>query len=159
MHKVNTADLDELHWRSPKGTFEGYGKQISEALGRERYSTDLMRRHPFDVELCRMPPGAKPFPYHAHSAQFEFYLAVSGSATIRHEGGTTAVIAGDAFLFKPGEAHQLINEGVEDFVYLCVADNPLGESWHYPDSGKCGVSLPERRFVGADPLDYYAGEE
>jgi hypothetical protein len=52
--KVNTRDLDEIEWSSPGGKFGGAGKEISEALGREPHSTDLLKRHPFDVEILRM---------------------------------------------------------------------------------------------------------
>ena len=67
---------------------------------------------------------------------------------------------GDAFLFKPGEPHQLTNTDLEeDLVVYVVADNPIGECYYYPDSKKWGLSLPERRFFRGDALDYYDGEE
>src|SRR3989442_9990699 len=69
MRKVNTNNMEELAWASPKGKFAGAGKQVSEALGRKPFSTDLMERHPFDVEICRIPPGKAAYPYHTHSAQ------------------------------------------------------------------------------------------
>ena len=34
----------------------------------------------------------------------------------RHVEGTTAIETGDAFLFKPGEPHQLINTSDQDMV-------------------------------------------
>jgi hypothetical protein len=40
-----------------------------------------------------------------------------------------------------------------------VADNPMGESCHYPDSGKWAVRSPERRLIRSEPLDYFEGEE
>jgi hypothetical protein len=40
-----------------------------------------------------------------------------------------------------------------------VADNPIGESCHYPDSGKWMVRSPERRVIASAPLDYLEGEE
>lgn len=73
MHKINTNELAEVSWASPKGKFAGAGKQVSEALGRNPKSTDLMERHPFDVEILRVPPGKANCPYHSHSAQWEFY--------------------------------------------------------------------------------------
>jgi len=103
MRKINTRDMEELTWSSPGGTFWGAGKQVSEALGRDPLSTDVMQRHPFDVEIQRLPPGTTPNIYHSHSAQWEFYHVISGFGTVRHEGGVTAIEAGDAFLFKPGE--------------------------------------------------------
>jgi uncharacterized cupin superfamily protein len=85
---------------------------------------------------------------------------ISGRGLVRDERGTTAVEAGDAFLFKPGEAHQITNPGgSEDLVLYVVADNPIGESCHYPDSDKWAVRSPERRLIRSEPLDYFDGEE
>jgi len=159
MRKVNTKDLPEDRWESPKGMFRGYGRSISVALGRKNDSTDLMERHPFDVEILRVAPGCTPYVYHSHGAQWEFYHVISGRGVVRDAGGMTAVEAGDAFLFKPGEAHQITNDGSEDLVVYVVADNPLAESTHYPDSGKWVVRSPERAFVRATPGDYFDGEE
>ena len=47
MTKINLRDLDEIHWSSPGGKYAGAGKQVSEALGRDPASTDLLKRHPF----------------------------------------------------------------------------------------------------------------
>lgn len=159
MRKINSNDVDELTWSSPKGTFGGAGKQISEALGRERDSTDLNKRHPFDVEIVRVSPGKRAFPYHSHSAQWEFYHVIAGTGSVRHEAGMTAIEAGDAFLFEPGQAHQLINDGTQELLIYVIADNPFGESCHYPDSNKWAVSSPERRLIRCEPLDYFDGEE
>jgi uncharacterized cupin superfamily protein len=159
MNKINTNQLEEFSWTSPKGKFAGAGREVSEALGRKPQSTDFMERQPFDVEICRLAPGQTPCPYHSHSAQWEFYHVISGKGIVRHQDGTTAIEASDAFLFKPGEPHQLINNGTEDLVLYIVADNPMGESCHYPDSGKWLVRSPERRLIRSEPLDYYDGEE
>jgi uncharacterized cupin superfamily protein len=159
MLKVNTNDIEELTWSSPKGRFAGAGKQVSEALGRQPSSHDLDARHPFDVEICRIAPGKTPYPYHSHSAQWEFYHVISGTGEVRHEEGTTPISAGDAFMFKPGEAHQIRNDGSVDLVLYVVADNPIGESNYFPDSKKWVVRSPERRVLRSDPLDYFDGEE
>ena len=159
MRKINTNNLSELPWSSPKGKFVGSGKQVSEALGRDPSSTDLSERHPFDVEICRIPPGKAPYPYHSHSAQWEFYHVMSGSGKVRHQEGTTDIEPGDAFLFKPGEPHQLINDAAEDLILYVVADNPIGESCYFPDSKKWTVRSPERRVIRSEDIDYYDGEE
>jgi len=144
MRKVNTNNMEELVWSSPKGKFAGAGKQVSEALGRKPFSTDLMERHPFDVEICRIPPGKAAYPYHTHSAQWEFYHIISGHGIARHKGGKISIAPGDAFIFGPNEPHQLINEGDQDLVMYVVADNPIGESGYYPDSKKWLVRCPEQ---------------
>jgi len=159
MRKVNTINMAEFTWASPKGKFAGAGKEVSEELGRNPASTDLNERHPFDIEISRIPPGKTPYPYHSHSAQWEFYHVISGSGTVRHKDGTSAIETGDAFIFKPGEPHQIINDGVQDLILYVVADNPIGESSYYPDSGKWGVRMPERRLLRSDALNYYDGEE
>jgi uncharacterized cupin superfamily protein len=132
---------------------------VSEALGRKPQSLDLNERHPFDVEILRIPPGKIPYPYHSHSAQWEFYHVISGRGQVRDAEGTTAIETGDAFVFKPGEPHQLINDSQGDLVMYVVADNPIGESLFYPDSRKWGVRLPERRVLRGEPVEYYDGEE
>jgi len=158
MHKINTHIMPEGTGSSPKGKFASTSKDVSEALGRKPTSTDLNERHPFDVEICRIPPGKKNYPYHSHSAQWEFYHVISGKGLARHKDGTTPIEAGDAFIFKPGEPHQLINDNTEDLILYVVADNPIGESCHYPDSQKWIVRSPERRLIRSEPLDYYDGE-
>src|SRR5437868_2054017 len=109
MRKINVRDIAEETWISPKGKFGGASKEVSVALGRKPTSMDLNERHPFDVEICRIPPGRSNCPYHSHSAQWEFYQVISGQGLVRHEGGSTPVETGDAFIFRPGEPHQLTN--------------------------------------------------
>jgi len=159
MHKVNCWKLEDYAWESPQGKFAGRGKEVSEALGRDPDSTDLNSRHPFDVEVATVPPGKSPYPFHSHSAQWEFYQVISGTGIARDKDGTTRIEPGDAFLFKPGEPHQITNDGTADLVLFVVADNPIGESCHYPDSGKWLVQLPERKIMRSEGLKYYDGEE
>jgi uncharacterized cupin superfamily protein len=128
MQKVNIKDIPEDAWSSPTGKFAGAGKGLSEALGRKPFSTELKERHPFDVEITRIPPGKTPYPYHSHSAQWEFYYVISGKGVARRKDGTTPIVAGDAFIFQPDEPHGFMNDGSEDLLLFVVADNPVGES-------------------------------
>jgi uncharacterized cupin superfamily protein len=159
MRKVNTNQMVELSWASPKGKFAGAGKQVSESLGRKPLSTDLKERHPFDVEILRIAPGKTPYPYHSHSSQWEFYHVISGKGLARHKEGTTPIETGDAFIFEPDQPHQITNNSSEDLVLYVVADNPIGESSYFPDSQKWIVRSPERRLIRSEALDYYDGEE
>ena len=162
MHKVNINEIKEEPWQSPGGKYAVSFKGISEALGRKPASLDLVKRHPFDLEWNRVPPARSNFPFHAHSAQWELYLIVSGDGNVRHKNGTTEVVAGDAFIFGPDEPHQLINSGQEDLVYYVIADNPIGESAYYPDSGKWKVnksSAADRVVIKGRETDYFDGEE
>jgi uncharacterized cupin superfamily protein len=159
LKKVNSNQIAELAWKSPMGKFIGAGKDVSEALGWDRESGEARRRHPFAVEILRIPPGQTPYPYHSHAAQWEFYHVISGRGTARDESGTTQIREGDAFIFGPGEAHQLFNDSAEDLLLYVVADNPIGESCFYPDSNKWLVRSPERRLLRGEALDYFDGEE
>ena len=113
MRKVNVKDIPEKKRKSPKGKFRRFMKDISVALGREPESLDLSKRHPFDLTLVRIPKGKFLCPYHAHAAESELYLVVSGHGNVRDKNETTEVGPGDAFLFQPGEAHQLWNAGMK----------------------------------------------
>ena len=159
MRKVNLKDIEEWEWKSPGGKHAASFKGISEALGRDPNSLDLAKRHPFDLEL---PPGKQNFPYHAHSAQWELYLIIKGQGSVRHEDGTTGVVAGEALIFGPNESHQITNSGEEDLLYYVIADNPIGESSYFPDSGKWKVnksSSADRVVVKGEETDYFDGEE
>ena len=166
MRKVNLKDIPEQERKSPKGKFGRFMKNISVALGREPESLDLSKRHPFDLALVRIPKGKTLCPYHAHAAESELYLVVSGRGSVRDRNGTTQVGPGDAFFFQPGEAHQVANVGDEDFVYYVIADNPrsggkTGDSCFYPDSGKWAVTTDgvDEVIVKGTDTDYFADEE
>jgi uncharacterized cupin superfamily protein len=161
MRKVNLKDIGEQERKSPKGKFHKFVKDVSIALGRDKESLDLAKRHPFDLASVRIPKGKSYCPYHSHGAESELYLVVSGRGSIRDKEGTTEVGAGDSFFFGPGEAHQLTNAGEEDFVYYVIADNPRGDSCYYPDSGKFAVILEgeQDEIVTGRIADYFEGEE
>jgi uncharacterized cupin superfamily protein len=98
-------------------------------------------------------------PLHSHSAQWEFYHVISGTGVVRDKDGVTPIGPGDAFIFGPGSPHQVSNNSLGDLVLYIVADNPTGESCHYPDSGKWAVRSPEYAIIRSEPLDYHDGEE
>jgi uncharacterized cupin superfamily protein len=159
MKKVNIRDIPQSTRTSPKGKFSRTNTDLSIALGRKPDSTDLTERHPFDVQVCSIPPGTSRCPFHAHTAQWEFFHVISGSGIVRHKDGLTRIEKDDAFLFAPEEPHQLTNDGPENLVLYIVADNPIGEACYYPDSKKWSIEARSSRIVRSDPLDYYDGEE
>jgi uncharacterized cupin superfamily protein len=160
MRKANISQLAEEASGSPSGKFRTFDKPLNEALGGDSRSMDLTKRWPFDVEMTRIPPGAANYPLHTHAIQWEFYLIVTGIATVRHKDGETEVGPGDFFIFGPGEPHQMVNRGTSDVTYCCVADNPLNDHAYYPDSDKWIVRVPENRvFLKGQRVDYYTGED
>ena len=84
---------------------------------------------------------------------------ISGTGIVRHSDGMSPIEAGDAFLFAPGQPHQLINNSSEDLILYVVADNPFGESNYFPDSQKWIVRSPATRAIRSEAVDNYEGEE
>jgi uncharacterized cupin superfamily protein len=160
MRLINLTAVQEKEKQSPKGKYHSFMKEVSVALGRDPRSLHLMKRHPFDLAVVRIPPGATLCPYHAHSAQWELYVVIAGAGSVRHDEGVSEVASGDVFLFGPGEAHQIANHGQEDLVYHVIADNPFGTTCYYPDSKKWMVGQPSERIVlKGGEADYFDGEE
>ncbi|MCX6955266.1 MAG: cupin domain-containing protein [Verrucomicrobia bacterium] len=145
-------------WSSPKKKYRASFKQLSDAVGAKRNTPTGLGGHPFDLELGKVPAGYSGCPLHSHSAQWEFYIFLSGTATVRTLAGTTVVQAGDAVLHPPGEAHQFTNTGPDDVLYWLIGDNPAHDVCYYPDSNKWGQSSPRGNFR-ATPVDYWDGEE
>lgn len=158
MKTVNVDDLAWEEWSSPGGKFHGSSKELSIALGARRNAPLGDGGHPFDLELGRLRSGKTGCPMHSHSSQWELFVILTGRGTVRYGSAQRDVRAGDAVMHPPGEAHQLINTGETDLDYLLVADNPLVDIWHYPDSDKWGFRHP-RKFFRATDVEYYLGED
>ncbi len=156
--KLNLDDVPWETWSSPKGTFRGNSKELSIALGAKRNTATGLGGHPFDVEFGRLAPGECGCPFHSHAAQWELFIFLSSRATVRADSETHEFPAGTIVLHPPGEAHQFRNSGSEPLDYLLIADNPLVDYWHYPDSNKWGVRAP-RKYFRMTEADYYDGEE
>jgi uncharacterized cupin superfamily protein len=160
MLKTSIAAVPEEIWETPGGRFRQRSRAVSIALGCDPRSNDASRRHPFDFEHCTIPPRSAACPYHAHSAQWEMYVVLAGEGVVRDEAGRHPLVPGDVVLFPPNEAHQILNESDADLVMLIIADNPLGESCHYPDSGKWLVNTGSKReVIKGHVVDYLDGEE
>jgi uncharacterized cupin superfamily protein len=153
--------IDALPWESfesPQRKFRGASKGLSEALGALRNKPTGLGGHPFDLELGKIPPGFSCCPYHSHATQWEFYIFLEGTGTVRTADGLHPVGPGDVVLHPPGEAHQFTNTGATDLQYFLIADNPPVDIWQYPDSGKWGFNAPRKFFRPAD-AGYWDGEE
>lgn len=159
MKKINLHALPEEEQRSPKGKYQSFCKNISVALSARRRVNEPGERHPFDLQIRRLPPGKSVCPCHSHATQWELFLIVSGAAIVRHDGETHPVAAGDVFIHPPGVAHKITNiSATDDLVVQIIADNPEADVCHYPDSGKYGTRLIGKYFRITE-ADYFDGEE
>jgi uncharacterized cupin superfamily protein len=151
-------DIAWEDWSSPKGKFRGSFRGVSLAFGARHKTPVGLGGHPFDVEFGKVPAGAALFPFHSHSAQWEFYYFTAGGGEFRLGDARFAVEPGDCVMAAPGAAHMFSNRGDSDLHYCVIADDHTNETWHLPDSGKVGFSNP-RRFVRTVEVDYFDGEE
>ena len=122
------------------------------------------------ANVTRVPPGKAAFPFHHHHANEEHFFILSGSGVMRYGAETHAVRPNDYIVIPPGGpelAHQLINTGDEELVYLGISTSQLPEVVGYPDSGKTGVrnsysSTLTARFLvedtAKDTVTYWDGE-
>jgi uncharacterized cupin superfamily protein len=158
MNKINQNQVEWVEQKSPRGKYHLFRRFLSVALGGKRDLDTWGGGHPFELELTRIPPGKTNWPYHAHSAQWELYVVLSGHGQTRTPEGKSEIGPGDCFLCSPGEPHQIHNSGTEDLVYYVIADNPQADITNYPDSGKWSIK-PQRKSFEMTEVDYYKGEE
>ena len=144
MRKVNVSEIEEEPWQSPRGKYAASFKGISLALGRDENSTDLAKRHPFDLEITRVPPGKMNFPYGGHSAQWEMYLVISGNGTVRDEQGTTDIQPGDAFLFPPTNRTRFATSVMSILFIMSLPITPsvIPRITRTATSGRCTAARP-----------------
>ena len=145
MKLVHIPDLPETRAKSPTGKYDSFARDISLALGGIKDTGAWGGGHPFDLQQRRVPPGASVCPLHAHTAQWELFVVLSGLGRVRTgDGLVSEVRAGDAFVQPPGTAHQITNPGPGDLVFLVIADNLPVDSTFYPESGKWQLK-PQRK--------------
>ena len=102
MRKTNTKDIVEVNWTSPKGTFAGAGKEISEALGRKPQSTNInetastltLRSGVSRREKISLPPIIRT------ARRGSFTTSFPSKGTVRHKDGTTAIETGRRIHFQ-----------------------------------------------------------
>jgi uncharacterized cupin superfamily protein len=120
------------------------------------------------ANLTEVAPGSVSFPCHYHCATEEAIYVLGGSGVARIGADRVRVRAGDwiAYPVGPGHAHQMINDGAEPLVYLCVsASFQKVDIVGYPDSKKLAATAgtfekPLHRWISreGESVDYWEGE-
>jgi len=88
------------------------------------------------VQIREVPPGAAICPLHAHAVQWELFVVIAGSATVRTLDRRESVRPGEAVLQPPGTARQIITTGGDPFSVYVIADHSPSDNTWYPDSKK-----------------------
>ncbi|HEV8679021.1 MAG TPA: cupin domain-containing protein [Stellaceae bacterium] len=139
--------------------FEARVAPLAERLGGARIGANV----------TTVSPGKAAYPLHHHFGNEEHFFVISGRGTLRFGDTTYPVAPGDYIVTPPGGpglAHQLVNTGADDLVYLALSTMTLPEVVGYPDSGKTGVRAEPTagsRFLIDDAarnaLSYYDRED
>jgi uncharacterized cupin superfamily protein len=125
--------------------------------------------------VTKVPPGKRAFPFHCHHVNEEMFFVLEGSGVLRFGAAEHAVRKGDFVACPPGGpevAHQFVNTGTGDLVYLAVSTRGEADAWTYPDSGKVGMqagvdlnsgwppkaTLPARYMKDGSQAEYWDGE-
>lgn len=120
--------------------------------------------------LYAVPPGRTAVPFHRHHTADELFFILAGTGTYRFGDERVEVKSGDC-LGAPagGEAHQLINTGVEELRYIAFSNNTNADVTEYVDSGRIRVDIGatghhrEDATFGAGgkltPMGYWDGED
>lgn len=123
------------------------------------------------ANVTRIPPGKAAFPFHHHHGNEEHFFILGGVGVLRLGKEVHEVKPQDYIVNLPGgpeRAHQLINTGEEDLVFLAISTSIVPEVVGYPDSAKTGVrpaSLDDDdfRFLMSDSAKntraYWDGED
>ncbi|NDW07591.1 cupin domain-containing protein [Jiella pacifica] len=126
------------------------------------------------ARLVEVPPGKAAWPFHAHHANDELFVILSGTGELRFGEERHAVAAGMVAVCAAGgaeTAHQLIATGETPLRYVAVSSMREPDVMEYPDSGKItvfagaapGGDKARRRlaasFRAEDAVDYWQGEE
>lgn len=149
------------HTLSHGAHFEAELARLAATLGAQRIGANV----------TRVPPGKAAFPFHHHHANEEHFFVLAGRGVLRIGAETHAVAAHDYVYCPPGGpevAHQFVNTGDEDLLYLAFSTMQYPEVAGYPDAGKTSVrtapgETPGARFLLADghrdTVGYWDGED
>jgi len=112
----------------------------SEALSTSRRAMRLGRRagtSELGVTLYELERGGAVSPYHAHHANEELLLVLSGNPMLRTPAGIRGLEAGDLVAFPrgPAGAHRIFNPRHESARVLVFSTMHWPEIAEYPDTG------------------------
>ena len=140
----HVANAGDVPWESfGRAPFRGERKRLARHVGGERLG----------YSLYRLQPGQRPYPFHFHHVNEEFFAARSGHGQLRGRDSTRWIHPGDAIACPPGAdgAHGFLNAGDAPFVYFALSTMVQPEVVEYPDSDKSHVLIGSP--PGGDPRE------
>jgi uncharacterized cupin superfamily protein len=130
----------------------------SRMSGRQkRQLGEVFRLTNFGVNLTHLAPGASSALRHAHTRQDEFVYILKGHPTLHTNDGRQQLAPGMCAGFKAGtgDAHRLLNDTLDEVIYLEVGDRTPGDEASYPDDDIQATLVDGKwRFVHKDGTPY-----
>lgn len=122
------------------------------------------------ASVFEIPPGEATFPYHAHSANEEMLIVLTGRPSLRTAAGWRELETGELVAFPVGDggAHQIQNRSDEPVRVIVISTMIAPEVTLYPDSGKlmAATRAPggegggfQEAYRRDEASDYWEGEE
>ncbi len=157
---INVADAPVYRGESGE-RFEYHMASLARAVGGRAIGANV----------TTLRPGKAGFPQHHHDANEEHFFILSGTGVLRVGDETYPVKPQDYIVNLPGgpeTAHQLVNTGTDELVYLAISTMLLPEVVGYPESGKTGVRCAAGEATGArfllrdgdkNAVGYWDGED
>jgi mannose-6-phosphate isomerase-like protein (cupin superfamily) len=104
---------------------EGLAYEAAYNLKAQRLSPPANVGFPFEGAWCVVAPGETSTPHSHHEREIFFFIGGTGSVRVGTE--RTAVGYGDEVHIRPGDDHEVTNDGTEDLTYLSIWF-PTGET-------------------------------
>ncbi|WP_114239268.1 cupin domain-containing protein [Dyella sp. C9] len=133
---INIADIELHPYPRPSG---GAAERFEARLG--RFSTHIGATK-LGYNITAVPPGKRAFPFHCHHFNEEMFFILEGEGEVRFGKERHSIRKGDIIACPPGgpeRAHQIINTGEVEMLYLAVSTKETPEICEYPDTGKYAV--------------------
>ena len=130
----------------PKPSFGPFTARLS--ARQKRVLGDVFGLTNFGVNLTRLPPGAISALRHAHTRQDELVYILEGEPILITSTGETPLKPGMCAGFRAGtgDAHQLVNRGTSDAVFIEVGDRSAGDQVAYPDDDLEAILGPDGKY-------------
>jgi uncharacterized cupin superfamily protein len=113
--------------------------------GREkRQLGDFFGIKNFGVNLTKLAPGSRSALLHKHTLQEEFIFILEGNPTLITETNEIPLHPGMCVGFTPdGTAHQLVNDTLNNVIYLEIGNRIQGDEVIYPVDDLVATFNPE----------------
>ena len=129
---TDVINIFEPAWEDERDSPPGF-------RSRRLYLARTLGSDQLGVSVWEIDPGESNMPYHAHHANEELLVVLTGTPTLRAADAERELQPGDSVLFRRGEAHQLTNRSDEPVRFLFIAPLNHPEIIDLPDTGRIAV--------------------